>query len=177
MDLVKVKALEDSMMCLGIFSRSIHIFFAMYEHLDDLDFHTGDLFPFRSICNALLGDAAINWCKVFGSDAEGTHWKNVVEDQAQFRKVLFSELGITATEFRSYWHDMLQFRINVIAHFNTEHFSNGYTPEFATAIASASIAHKYFRDSLPSYVNYTGPTDLAIYGADAAEAALSRLSI
>lgn len=177
MDFEKIKALENNMMCLATFSRSIHIFFALYKHLDSLDSYTCNLHPYRTICNALIGDACINWCKVFGSDAEGTHWKNVVEDHAHFRKVLFSELGITATEFRSYWHDMLQFRSNIIAHFNSEHFSNGYTPEFATAIASASIAHKYFRDSFPSYVDYTGPTDLAIYGADAAEAAMSRLSV
>lgn len=177
MELAQVKALEDSMMCLGIFSRSIHIFFAMYNNLDKLDFNTGNLFPFRSICNALLGDAAINWCKVFGSDAEGTHWKNVVNNQDKFRAVLFSGLNITATEFQSYWYGMLQFRSNIIAHFNSEHFANGYTPEFDTAIASASIAHKYFRESLPSYVNYTGPADLAIYGADAAKAAMSRLLV
>lgn len=175
MDLLKIRALEDSMMCLGTFSRSIHIFFAIYKHLDNLDSHTGNLFPYRSICNALIGDAAINWCKVFGSDAEGTHWKNVVEDQALFRKVLFFELGITATEFRSYWNEMLKFRSNIIAHFNSEHFAGGYTPEFNIAIDSASIAHKYFRESLPLYVNYTGPMDLVCYGSDAAEAAISRL--
>lgn len=177
MDLKKVRALEDSMMCLGTFSRSIHIFFAIYKRLDDLDLYTGDLLPYRSICNALIGDASINWCKVFGSDAEGTHWKNVVEDQAQFRKVLFAELNISVTDFRSYWNEMLKFRSNIIAHFNSEHFASGYTPEFDTAIASASIAHKYFRESLPSYVNYTGPMDLASYGKKAADAAVSRLLI
>ncbi|MDF2043269.1 MULTISPECIES: hypothetical protein [unclassified Pantoea] len=177
MDEVKVKALENSMMCLAIFSRSIHVFFAIYKHLDDLDSYTGDLHPYRTICNALLGDACINWCKVFGSDAEGTHWKNIVEDHAHLREVLFSELGITAKEFNLYWKEMLKFRSNVIAHFNSEHFANGYTPEFDTAIASASIAHKYFRESLPSYVNYVGPSDLTKYGADTAKAAMSRLLV
>lgn len=177
MDFEKIKALENNMMCLATFSRSIHIFFALYKNLDSLDNYTGNLHPYRTICNALIGDACINWCKVFGSDAEATHWKNVIDDHTHFREVLFSELGITAIEFRSYWNDMLQFRSNIIAHFNSEHFATGFTPGFDTAIASASIAHKYFRESLPENVNYLGPTDLAAYGADAAEEAISKLTV
>ncbi|MBP1036157.1 hypothetical protein J8631_11380 [Serratia fonticola] len=177
MDYQKVKAIENSMMCLTIFSRSIHTFFALYKELDDLDFGSGDLFPYRGICNALIGDASINWCKVFGSDAEGTHWKSVVEDHGGFRDILYSELGIAEIEFRSYWKEMLQFRSNVIAHFNFEHFSNGSTPEFYTAIAAASITHRYLRESLPSNIQYTGPVDLVGYGKNTSKFVMSKLLI
>lgn len=177
MDNKKINAVENSMMCLTIFSRSIHTFFSLYKELDYLDCGTGDLFPYRSICNALIGDAAINWCRVFGSDAEGTHWKYVVDDREQFRKILFSELGITQTEFQVYWKKMMEFRSNVIAHFNAEHFSTGSTPEFDTAIAAASITHKYMRRNLPSSVEFIGPIDLIAYGKKASEAVMSRLLV
>ncbi|HHN8499838.1 TPA: hypothetical protein ACRR13_000532 [Klebsiella quasipneumoniae] len=177
MDTKRINAIENSMMCLTTFSRSIHTFFSLYKKLDYLDSGTGDLFPYRSICNALIGDAAINWCKVFGSDAEGTHWKCVVDDHKRFRKVLFSEHGITQVEFQVYWKKMTEFRNNIIAHFNVEHFSNGSTPEFDTAIAVASITHKYMFENLPSSVKFVGPRDLIIYGEEAAEAVMRRLLI
>ncbi|MBH2617770.1 hypothetical protein [Serratia ureilytica] len=60
MDIARTKAIENSMMCLTIFSRSIHTFFALADVLELLDRGTGDLFPFRGVCNALIGDAAIH---------------------------------------------------------------------------------------------------------------------
>ena len=159
MNVEKAQAIENSMMCLTIFSRSIHTFFALANVLEHLDRGTGDLFPFRGVCNALIGDAAIHWCKVFGSDAEATHWKCVIDDHDGFRKFLFDELRTTPTEFHAYWKKMTEFRSNVIAHFNAEHFSNGSTPEFDTAIAAAATAHKYmYRPSRRSHIrNPTQP--------------------
>lgn len=177
MDKGRLKAIENSMMCLAIFSRSIHIFFSIYKQLEHLDYGTGNCYPFRSICNALLGDAAINWCKVFGSNAEETHWKNIVDDHQAFRKILFSEMNTTSAEFHSYWNDMTIFRSNVIAHFNFENFSQGSVPEFDTAIKSASIAHKYLMEELPDNINYVGPTDLISYGELAARLAMEKIHI
>ncbi len=47
MNVEKAQAIENSMMCLTIFSRSIHTFFALANVLEHLDRGTGDLFPFR----------------------------------------------------------------------------------------------------------------------------------
>lgn len=177
MDVAKVKAIENSMMCLTIFSRSIHIFLTLANALESLDRGTGDLLPFRSVCNALIGDAAIHWCKVFGSDAEATHWKCVVDDHDGFRKVLFNELRTTPTAFHAYWKKMTEFRNNVIAHFNAEYFLNGSTPEFDTAIAAAATAHKYMYQTFPPYVHYSGPMDLTSYGKIASKAVMNRILI
>ncbi|HIE8846186.1 TPA: hypothetical protein ACXP27_002303 [Klebsiella pneumoniae] len=177
MNVEKAQAIENSMMCLTIFSRSIHTFFALANVLEHLDRGTGDLFPFRGVCNALIGDAAIHWCKVFGSDAEATHWKCVIDDHDGFRKFLFDELRTTPTEFHAYWKKMTEFRSNVIAHFNAEHFSNGSTPEFDTAIAAAATAHKYMYRTSPPNVNYIGPMDLVSYGKTASEAVMNRMLV
>ena len=141
----RVKQVEYSMMFLATFARSYYTFYALHEHLDNLDGNTGYLYPFRSICNALLSDAALSWCKVFGVNAEETHWKAVVDDQGKFRYALFKELSVGQSEFQDYWRKMTDFRNNIVAHFNTEHFESGETPSFDLAMESSVIAHKYLR--------------------------------
>lgn len=177
MNIEAIRKKEHGMMYLATFSRSYHTFLAIHQHLDVLDDNTGNLVPFRSICNALLCDAAISWCKVFGSNAEQTHWKSIVEDEGHFRSSLFSELKITQDEFRDYWASMLEFRNNVVAHFNSEHFESGSTPSFDLAMSSAAIAHKYMRESISKSVNYTGPMCLHTYGQETSLAVLNRLYV
>lgn len=168
---------EQSMMFLATFARSYHAFYAIYPLLDDLDDGTGDFHPFRTICNALLSDSAVSWCKVFGSQAEKTHWKSIVDDEGDFRKVLFSELGVSKEDFHAYWLEMTEFRNNVIAHFNAEHFEAGSTPSFDLAMRSAAVAHRYMREHLPPNVNYVGPTCLDSYGKEVAAAVVARLNV
>lgn len=165
------------MMFLTSFARSYYTFYAIYERLESLDHGTGNLFPFRSICNALVGEAAISWCKVFGANAENTHWKTVIKDHDEFRRKLFSELKIEDYEFTNYWREMTKFRGNVIAHFNFAHFEVGETPSFDLALKSAAIAHKYFREKLPNYSRHHAPACLNEYGKSAAKAVVSKLYV
>lgn len=39
----------------------------------------------------------------------------------------------------------------------------------------ACSAHKYLREHLPAGVNYTGPTDLKVYGQDVGRAVLNKI--
>ena len=177
MSIERIKEVEHSMMFLATFARSYYTFYALHEHLDNLDKNTGYLFPFRSICNALLSDAAVSWCKVFGANAEETHWKAAVGDQEEFRIVLFQELKTDKKEFHAYWRAMTDFRNNIVAHFNTDHFEGGMTPSFDLAMESSVIAHKYLREQFPSNVNYTGPLCLNKYGKEVAAAVVSKLNV
>lgn len=165
------------MMFLQTFARSYHTFNAISENLDYLDKGTEHLVPFRSICNALLADAAISWCKVFGMNTEQTHWKSAVEDDENFREVLFSELATSQDNFRKYWKEMTDFRNNVVAHFNTEYFDNGMTPQFDMAMRSAASAHRYLLKRIPAGINYAGPICLDSYGKEVASAVLRRLRV
>lgn len=65
-----------------------------------------------------LDIAVLEWCKVFGSDGEATHWKKIVfpADHNQFRDELFTLLGITADEWGIYWSEMKGYRDNLVAH-------------------------------------------------------------
>lgn len=164
-------------MYLATFSRSYHTFYALQKHLEELDVGTGYFAPFRSICNALLCDAAVSWCKVFGSNTEETHWKAVVDDQQRFRSALFGQIGIKEEDFQAYWRAMTNFRNKVVAHFDSVHFETESTPSFDLAMESSVITHRYLRGQFPGTVNYTGPQCLDDYGRKVAELVLSRLMV
>jgi hypothetical protein len=174
---VNTNEIEHSMMYLATFARSYHTFYALYEHLNVLDADTGNLFPFRSICNALLSDTTISWCKVFGTNAEKTHWKAAVSDSSNFKCVLLRDLNIGEEEFQDYWREMMNFRNNVVAHFNSSHFESGSTPSFDIAMKSSVIAHKYLCNHLSVNVNYTGALCLNEYGKQVAAVVLSKLNV
>lgn len=174
---VNTNEIEHSMMYLATFARSYHTFYALYERLDALDYDAGYLYPFRSICNALLSDATISWCKVFGANAEKTHWKVAVDDPSRFKGLLLRELNISEKEFQDYWREMMDFRNNVIAHFNSFHFESGSTPSFDIAMKSSAIAHKHLLSYFTKHVNYTGPLCLNEYGKQVAAMVLSKLNV
>ena len=54
--------------------------------------------------NLLADAAAIEWCKVFGSWDEDTHWTRVLpkEKHDEVRTALLDELGITQSEWEAY---------------------------------------------------------------------------
>ena len=66
----------------------------------------------------LLDIAVLEWCKVFGSDGEATHWKKIVRaaDHNQFRSDLLASLELTADEWTANWNEMKGYRDNLVAH-------------------------------------------------------------
>jgi hypothetical protein len=70
----------------------------------------------RLIYGSMLDIAVIEWCKVFGTDDQPTHWKNFISDHAAFRKKLFSFLDITQDQWSQYWQHMTNYRNTHAAH-------------------------------------------------------------
>ena len=68
----------------------------------------------RLIHGNQLDIAVLEWCKVFGSAGEATHWKKIVPpaDHDQFRDGLFGAVGVTAKEWEVYWNEMKKYRDN-----------------------------------------------------------------
>jgi hypothetical protein len=168
---------EHALMFLATFTRCYHLFFAIANRLDTLDSQTIDAYPFRTIANALLGDAAVSWCKVFGSNREQTHWKTVIPDEVEFRKRLHAYLSSSEADFTAYWKEMTNFRNKIIAHFDYSEFRSGRTPSFEIAKESAYFAHKYIRSQFPPNVNYVGPKNLEKYGQQAASEFLAHVHV
>lgn len=68
-----------------------------------------DFDPHLNFWRLILGNhmdiAVLEWCKLFGSHRESTHWKTIVpnEDHDFFRDNLFAYVGITPDEWGIYW--------------------------------------------------------------------------
>jgi len=75
----------------------------------------------ESTASAHLGQATGEWCKVFGSYGEKTHWKKLVAaagEQAfeEFRRRILSQTGFTAPHWEDYHNKMLSLRNTFVAH-------------------------------------------------------------
>lgn len=173
----KQNQVEHALMFLATFARCYHLFFAIANRLDILDSQTIDAYPFRTIANALLGDAAISWCKVFGSNREQTHWKTVIPDEVEFRKELHKHLSISEADFTNYWKEMTNFRNTIIAHFDYAAFQTGRTPSFEIAKESAYFTHGHIRNEFPPNVNYVGPKNLEEYGQQVVKEFLAHVHV
>lgn len=72
----------------------------------------------RVILGTLLDTGVLDWCVVFGADAEETHWKNVVPaaEHVGFRSGLLKALGLSESEWRAYWEEMKTYRNDHLSH-------------------------------------------------------------
>ncbi len=68
------------------------------------------------VFNNFYDTAILEWCKVFGTDNEPTHWKTLVDDHESFRKSLLDCIGIDEPDWKSYWQQVRDYRNNLITH-------------------------------------------------------------
>lgn len=71
--------------------------------------------------DAHLLRAVIDWCMVFGTDKNPTHWKNLPATNKnhhikEFRRLLKMKADLSPVEWEDYWLKMLDFRDNYAAH-------------------------------------------------------------
>lgn len=72
--------------------------------------------------DAHLNNAIVDWCMVFGTDANEVHWKNVLLDdhyRADFLHSLKSVTGMDKMQFRRFWVEITEFRNKYATHRNT----------------------------------------------------------
>jgi len=117
----------------------------------------------RLIYGNLLDIAVLEWCKVFGTHGEPTHWKNVVPDHDAFRKGLLVALKIDESAWVAYWEEMKNYRDNLVAH----HIENGSVknyPRLDLALESSYYYYGYLITELRSLGETKYPDDLRLYG-------------
>jgi hypothetical protein len=68
--------------------------------------------------NALMNTAAVEWCKVFGSNAQDTHWTNVAPsvDHARIRAEIAGATGLGEAGWTAYRAHIVAFRDQLAAH-------------------------------------------------------------
>ena len=118
----------------------------------------------RLIHGNQLDITVLEWCKVFGSDGEATHWKKIVPpaDHDQFRRDLFGAVGVTAEEWGAYWNEMKEYRDNLVAHHIELNRVTNY-PVLDLALRSSCFYYSYLIKELRSLGETKYPDDLQIY--------------
>ncbi len=108
--------------------------------------------------------AVIEWCKVFGSDKEATHWKNVIPstEHDQFRAALLGAMGVPADAWTAYWKEMKTYRDNLAAHHNGANNISNY-PHLDLALRSSYFYYGYLIKELRSLGDQRFPDDLEEY--------------
>lgn len=116
----------------------------------------------RLIYGNLLDVAVLEWCKVFGTHAEPTHWKKVVADHDAFRKGLLAVLKVDEAAWVVYWEEMKNYRDNLIAHHIEDGGVKNY-PRLDLALESSYYYYAYLIKELRALGEMKYPDDLREY--------------
>jgi hypothetical protein len=114
------------------------------------------------IINNFLDMSILEWCKIFGSKREPTHWKSIVVDHDTFRLALLKALNIDNSEWNDYWKNVKSYRDNCIAHHGNSSDINHF-PNLDNIIKSSSFYYSFLIEKLRNYGIYYDPDDLDIY--------------
>ncbi|MBK8768212.1 MAG: hypothetical protein IPM01_27935 [Burkholderiaceae bacterium] len=118
----------------------------------------------RLIFGSQLDVAVLEWCKVFGSDAEATHWKKAVNtsERSGYRSGLLAAIEIDELAWSDYWEKMKAYRDSFVAH----HVENGAVanyPELEIALKSSAFHYKHVLSQLRERGQGRYPDDLMKY--------------
>lgn len=96
--------------------------------------------------NLLFDTAAVEWCKVFGSFSEGTHWKNVVpkNQHDDVRKRLLDAIGFNQSEWEVYHQTIIDFRNQMVAHHDLNATVTKY-PNYGPALIASNFIFSEIR--------------------------------
>ena len=96
--------------------------------------------------NLLIESAAIEWCKVFGSWDEQTHWRQAfaTQDHDTLRSELLTKLGLKASEWETYRDTIVDYRNQLIAHHDLNASVAAY-PQFDPGLIAADFMFDQLR--------------------------------
>jgi hypothetical protein len=97
--------------------------------------------------NLLADTAAVEWCKVFGSRNEDTHWTQVApkEQHEVIRADLLQILGLSQAVWEEYRNSIVSYRDQMVAHHDLDATVTSY-PHYDLAIVAASFMFDRLRN-------------------------------
>jgi len=116
----------------------------------------------RVIYGNLLDVAVLEWCKIFGTNAEPAHWKKIVTDHDAFQKDLLALLKIDKATWTMYWDELKNYRNKSIAHHCKEGGPENY-PKLDLALESSYYYYAYLIKELRVFGRSKFPDDLREY--------------
>ena len=114
------------------------------------------------IKNNFFDFVILEWCKIFGTDSEPTHWKNIVDDPNSFRANLLIRVHSNETDWKDYWEYMITYRNNLISHHQKDPGVTIY-PDFDKAIEASYYYYDYLIKKLRDLGNTQYPDNLKDY--------------
>lgn len=96
--------------------------------------------------NLLFDTASLEWCKVFGSFNEGTHWTNLVpkNQHDNVRRRLLDAIGFTQKEWEAYHGTIVDFRNKMVAHHDLNASVTRY-PDYDPALRASDFIFSELR--------------------------------
>ena len=90
--------------------------------------------------NLLADTAAIEWCKVFGSHDQDTHWKQVLPKSRHddVRQSLLKQVQLTEEQWKEYRDSIVNYRDKMVAHHDLNATVAKY-PHYDVAIVAANF--------------------------------------
>ncbi|KAB2823089.1 hypothetical protein [Aliivibrio finisterrensis] len=157
------KELRGRFSTLDKFFKSYFGYLALVDYCENIDQAYLGMHPYTHISNTLLSDATIQWCKLFGTDSESTHWKKLIINHSGFREYLFETIKQDKNGFREYQLSMLTFRDKWVAHYESN-FPHGTVPLFEIAVSSATALQEYLKLNQPEDYDYSGICSIDAFG-------------
>jgi hypothetical protein len=112
----------------------------------------------------MFDQAAIHWCKLFGSsDGNSTHWKNIVTDENQFRNDLLRHLNIARPKWDAYGKKIRDFRNWDAAHYDEQRRELKTYPDFEIALKATYFYYAYLAAELLKHGIRPEPFDLGAF--------------
>lgn len=126
----------------------------------------------RMIFSNCLDMAVLEWCKLFGANAEHHHWSKVFSDKDQFRQQILRAVGMTKDQWKTYWEELTQYRNEGVSHFSPD-FRPSRWPNLEPALKSVIACYDYLLIKLEEYgIQHGFPPSLKIYADKLYEQAL-----
>ncbi len=100
----------------------------------------------RIVQGTSLDAALIEWCKVFGSTSDDTHWSKLIQtaQHDDFRKNLWTSVEMNEMQWKTYWSTMKDYRDQAAAHHDLNMPPNGNYPSFDTALEASYFYYNSF---------------------------------
>jgi hypothetical protein len=114
------------------------------------------------ISNNFYDIVILEWCKIFGTDNEQTHWKTLVRDYNSFRNGLLKRLGLDESGWQSYWEQIRDYGNNALAHHRRSPMVTQY-PHLDNVLKSAFYYYDWLVKQLETIGIIQEPNNLEEY--------------
>lgn len=153
----QILKLTDQVFRLVFIARNIAYYKSLYKYKDNFRQDYWIL-----IFNNFLDIAVLEWCKVFGSRAEKTHWSHHIQNEDKFRQEILNHLNLSRKEWGKYWESMKSYRDSVVAHHESNPNFTNY-PNLDYALVSCYFYYEIIIKELRLVKVYDYPDDLGEY--------------